>query len=308
MDISFIVVNWNTRDLLRLCLASIYSTVEGIEYEVFVVDNGSSDGSVEMVKREFPLVRLIENKQNKGFAAANNQALCLMKGRYAFLLNSDACLTKGAVKELFQFMERHKEAAMCCGQLLNEDGTKQRSFASFPNLLTLLTNESLLEFFFPKKFPGKRRNYTHPIEVDSCIGAAMLVRKKAIDEVGKLDERYFFFFEETDWAYAMRKAGWKIYFLPSALVYHFQGQSIGERLTPRLEYYRSRYRYFEKWYPPFYYLVIRLVIIGRLIVNWLGTGIYCLLTLCLLPGARQKFLLYSRLVAWHLKGDRGRKN
>lgn len=304
MDISFVIVNLNTRDLLRQCLKSISSTVQGIEYEIFVVDNGSSDGSAAMVRAEFPSVYLIENEENKGFAAANNQAFHLMHGRYAFLLNSDAYLTEGAVSKLFQFMETHPEVAMCCGQLLNEDGSKQRSFASFPSILTLLSNESVLEFLFPSRFPGKRENYKNPLEVDSCIGAAVMVRKEAIDEVGGLDERYFFFFEETDWAFAMRRAGWKIYYVPDAFIYHFQGRSIGDAMGPRLEYYRSRYKYFEKWYPRPYYLAVRVLIFLRLMVNWLFTGIFCLLTFFSMPAIRQKYRQYSRLIAWHVKGSR----
>jgi len=303
MDVSFIIVNWNTRDLLRACLKSVYSTVKGLKFEVFVVDNASDDGSAEMVRREFAAACLLVNVENRGFAAANNQALNLMTGRYAFLLNSDARLTEGAVAELFRFMEGHPEAAMVCGQLLNEDGSKQRSFASFPTLLTLLTNESLLEFLCPRRFPSKRRRYEGPIEVDSCIGAAVMVRKKAIDEVGRLDERYFFFFEETDWAYAMRRAGWKIYHVPTAFIYHFQGRSIGDTFGPRLEFYRSRYKYFEKWYPRPYYRAVRILIWVRLLIDCVGTGIFCLLTLGLKGEIRKKWSRYLRLLAWHLRGE-----
>jgi len=303
MDISFIIVNFNTRELLRECLKSILATVEDLAYEVFVVDNGSTDGSVEMVRAEFPTVQLIANSQNRGFAAANNQALRLMAGRYAFLLNSDAYLTPQAVKELFQFMEDHPEAAMAGGQLLNRDGSKQRSFASFPTLLTLLLNETLLEYLFPRKYPGKRHCYKGPLEVDSLIGAAMMVRKKAIEEVGVLDERYFFFFEETDWAHAMRKAGWKIYHVPTAFIYHFQGSSIGKAWEPRYEFYRSRYLYFRKWYSPWYGASVRFVIKARLLVNFLSNSLFTLLTLGLLPSIRQRALRYGKLIRWHFEKE-----
>lgn len=305
MDVSFIIVNFNTKDFLKMCLDSIYSTVEGLEYEIIVVDNASSDGSLEMVKREYPFVILIENKENRGFAAANNQALEIMKGRYAFLINSDARLTEGAVNELFRFMESHPEAAMCCGQLLNEDGSKQRSFASFPTLFTLLANETILEFLCPRRFPGKRRRYEKPLEVDSCIGAAVMVRKQAIEEVGGLDERYFFFFEETDWACTMRKAGWKVFHVPTSFIYHFQGRSIGQALGPRFEYYRSRYKYFDKWYPRPYSQAVRVVVFARLLINWIGTSLLCLFTFGLNRQLRHRCNLYMQLIAWHLKGDTG---
>jgi GT2 family glycosyltransferase len=134
MDLSVIIVNWNTEGLLRDCLRSVYETIEGLAFEVIVVDNASGDGSVAMLKVEFPQVRRIENYENRGFAAANNQAFRAMAGRYALLLNSDAVLTEGAVRELFVFMEDHPEAVMACGQLLNADGSKQTSVARFPTI------------------------------------------------------------------------------------------------------------------------------------------------------------------------------
>src|SRR5512136_2286650 len=199
MDISIIIVNWNTRDILQGCLESVHKTIRDISYEIIVVDNASRDGSIAMLKEKYQQARLIENKQNRGFGAANNQAMGIMAGRYALLLNTDTILIDSAVHELYIFMENHPEAAMACGQLLNADGSKQNSIASFPTLMTLLVNMTALEYLFPKRYPSKRYSYEKPIEVDSCIGACLLVRKKAIEEVVMFDERYFFFFEETDW-------------------------------------------------------------------------------------------------------------
>src|SRR5574340_949271 len=144
MDISIIIVNWNTKDLLRDCLHSIDKTVRGIACETIVVDNASRDGSVSMLRSEFPVVRIIENQVNKGFAAANNQALAIMGGHYALLLNTDTVLTENAISLLYSFMEKNPTAAMACGQLLNADGSRQNSIAAFPDLLTLTTNISLL--------------------------------------------------------------------------------------------------------------------------------------------------------------------
>ena len=298
-DISIIIVNWNTKDILRNCLESIFRTVATVTFEVIVVDNGSTDGSTDMVAGEFPGVRLIANKENLGFGVANNQALRTMHGRYALLLNSDTVLTERAVYELFSFMEAHDDAAMACGQLLNEDGSKQHSFANFPSLLTLSVNAPLLEFLFPRLYPSKRYNHEKAIEVDSCIGACMMVRKKSMDKVGFFDERYFFFFEETDWAFAMRKAGWKIYHVPSARIYHLQGKSIGANVRSRIEFYRSRYQYFKKWYAPPYYAAIRTVILLRLAINWLLTSVGVLLCCGSQKSLRDKWLVYSHLLLWH---------
>ena len=301
MDISVIIVNWNTRDLLLKCIRSVYETVQGIAFEIWVVDNGSTDGSQDAVKADFPLVQLIENTQNRGFAAANNQALKRMTGRYALLLNSDAALTEGAAQKLLAFMESTPTAGMACGQLLNPDGTRQNSIANFPTLLTLISNETFLRILFPEKFPSKRRNYPGPIPIESGIGACLMIRKTAMDAVGIFDENFFFFFEETDWAYRMRQAQWGIYFIPSARIIHAQGKSAGNSVASRILFYRSRYIYLKKWHPKSYPLMVMILFI-RLLVNaalsLLGSG----LALGFAPRLLDKTLVYFQLIAWHFKG------
>jgi len=301
MDISVIIVNWNTRDLALACIRSVYETVRGIAFEIWMVDNGSTDGSQEAVRSTFPGVRLVGNTQNRGFAAANNQALKEMSGRYALLLNSDAVLTDGAAQELLAFMESTPTAGMACGQLLNPDGSRQNSIANFPTLLTLISNETLLRILFPKKFPSKRRNYPGPIPVESGIGACLMIRKTAMDVVGIFDEAFFFFFEETDWAYRMRLAGWGIYFVPSARIIHAQGKSAGDRVESRILFYRSRYIFLKKWHPKIYFLMVIILFI-RLLANAAlslsGSG----LTLGLAPRLLDKTLIYFQLIAWHFKG------
>ena len=301
MDISFIIVNWNTKDLLIECLASIYQTVNEIAFEIWVVDNGSSDGSVGAIKEKYPGIRIIENRTNLGFAAANNLALERMGGHYALLLNTDTVLTEGAVGELHNFMQGNPEAAIACGQLLNPDGSKQNSIANFPSLLSLVSNETLLRLLLPRRFPSKRRVYKTPIEIDSCIGACMLIRKKAIDQTGFLDDRYFFFLEETDWAYRMKKAGWKIYFVPAARIFHAQGKSVGIRADARIMFYRSRYAFFKKWHPGSYPLVC-LVIFSRLLINTLLSLLGVALTLCLKRNLNRKLIVYAQLIVWHIRG------
>lgn len=302
IDISLIIVNWNTKALLRNCLNSIYKTVSGITYEVIVVDNASNDDSGIMVKEEFPEVILIQNSANHGFGAANNQAFPIMHGRYALLLNTDTLLTENAVYELFSFMESNAEAGMACGQLLNRDGTKQNSIASIPTLLTLMCNMPLLEYVLPGRYPSKRYNYKSPVEIDSGVGACLMVRRKVIEEVGGFDERYFFFFEETDWALQIRSAGWKIYHVPSAFIYHLQGQSIGRNVHSRIEFYRSRYQFFHKWKSGPYYLLISSIIFLRLVVNWLLTSLLGLMTLGRIKTTRDKWITYSQLLLWHFAG------
>lgn len=305
MDISIIIANYNTSDLLKNCLESIFKTVSGIGYEIIVIDNASCDGSIDMVKHFFPEVHIIGNEQNRGFGAAVNQGLDVMRGRYAMLLNTDAILTKGAAEELLGFMESRPNAAMACGQLRNADGSKQNSIGNFPTLITLLVNVPLLEVLCPTKYPSKRYEYKEPIEIDSGIGACLMVRKKAIDEVGKLDERFFFFFEETDWARSMRNAGWRIYLVPTANIYHFQGQSIGATIRSRIEFYRSRYQYFKKWNSYPHYLMIALVIFLRLILNGFFYSVAVLMTLSMNRKIRDKWIIYLQLILWHIGSPRG---
>ena len=300
-DISFIIVNWNTRDLLLQCLDAIYQTVEGIDFEIWLVDNGSTDGSVPSAMKKFPKLLTIENLSNLGFAAANNLALARMEGRYALLLNTDATLTHGAVSQLYEFMETTPEAGTVCGQLLNSDGSKQNSIANFPSLLSLISNETLLRILLPHRFPSKRREYRQPIEVDSCIGACLMVRKEAIDSVGLLDERYFFFLEETDWAYRMKRAGWKNCFVPSAKIFHAQGMSVETRADARIMFYRSRYAFFKKWRPRAHPLVYAIVF-TRLLMNALLSLLGVAFTLGLKKRLNRKLWVYARLMGWHLKG------
>ena len=302
MDITIVIVNWNTKDLLCDCLESVYETVDDLSFEVIVVDNASRDGSVAMVREAFPAVDIIENSENRGFSAANNQALRVMRGRYALLLNTDAVLTKGAVHELVAFMEGHDEAGMAGGQLLHEDGSRQNSIANFPTLFSLLMNLPLLEVLFPGRYPSKRYEHREPRAVESVIGACMLVRREAMGEVGMLDEGYFFFFEETDWAFRMRRAGWKIYHVPSARIYHLQGRSVGRDARSRMAFYRSRYRFFDKWRGRAYNTAVRGIIFARLIANWLLTSVGTVLTVGLNRELRNKWVVYSRLALWHLKG------
>ena len=300
-DISIIIVNWNTKELLIQCLRSVFQSVRNLTFEVWLVDNASTDGSVQAAKSEHSSINVIQNQQNLGFAAANNLAFKRMSGRYALLLNTDTVLTDGAAKALYDFMESNPRAGLACGQLLNLDGSKQNSVANFPCLLSLLSNETVLRILFPRRYPSKRQEYSQPIEIDSCIGACMMARKQAMDEVGFFDERYFFFFEETDWALSMKQAGWQVYFVPTAKVFHAQGQSVGHGIGSRIIFYRSRYAYFKKWRPGAY-PIYATVIVGRLLVETALSVLGVLVTLGLNGRLRAKLGLYLKLMSWHLKG------
>jgi len=300
LDISIIVVTFNTKRLVLDCLASIFETIKEISFEVWVVDNNSTDGTLKAIREWYPAVNTIENGENLGFAAANNQAFRQMNGRYALLLNTDSVLTNGAVKELYGFMEANPEAGMACGQLLNQDGSKQNSIANFPTPLTLLCNETVLRVLWPKRFPSKRRQYRSPIEVESCIGACVMVRKKSMDEVGVFDERYFFFFEETDLAYRMRRGGWGVYFVPAAEIIHAQGKTVGSGAGSRIMFYRSRYLFLRKWHHNSFSLFYAIIFL-RLLINAFLSLAGLMLTLGLEDSIKGRFVIYIRLILWHLR-------
>jgi GT2 family glycosyltransferase len=303
IDLSIIIVNWNTKDLLIQCLKSLKQTLQRLKMEVFVVDNGSTDGSKDAVRAEFPEVIFIENRLNLGFAKANNQAMRLSKGKYILLLNPDTQVKEGAIDTLKAFMDIHPEAGVVGAQLLNSDGSKQNSIANFPSLATELLNKSLLRWLFPGRFPGKERTYSEPIKVDSVIGACMMVRREAIEQVGLFDEDYFLFLEETDWCYRFGRAGWKIYHHPQAEIYHFQGKSAEkDKKRAKVEYYRSRYQFFEKNRGLWQWFVLLIGLFIKLGTEFLLMVVACILTGFALKKWRNKFSAYAYLLGWHLKG------
>jgi len=224
-----------------------------------------------------------------------------MQGRFAVLLNSDAVLKENSVKRLLAFMTTTPRAGIAGVQLLNDDGSRQNSIDNFPSTETEIFNKSILRLFFPGKYPNKNMSYKNPIEVDSVIGACMMVRKEAMAEVGIFDEDYFIFLEETDWCFRMYKKGWKVYHVPDAEVFHLSGHS--KKKNPwrsQIEYYISLYKFFRKNRTPASYLTLRVLkpckILTNLILNILGN----LITLFQKEGPRGRLLKYYKLSVWHL--------
>lgn len=257
-NLTIIIVTWNTREMTSSCLSSIENADPGHTWKVVVVDNASGDHTCEMVKESFPWVHLVENERNLGFGRANNLALRRVKTKYALLMNSDTVLHKETVPEFLHFMEDHPEAGVAGGQLIYPDGRLQNSIVSFPTLLTELTNKSILQMIFPRRYPSKRLQISESLKVDSIIGAAMMVRVDALRTVGFFDEDYFFFLEETDLCLRLKKQGWKVFFIPNAKIVHYQGSSV--RLVKpraRVEYQRSLILFFKKNYGPCHANIIK---------------------------------------------------
>lgn len=252
--LSIIIVNWNAGHLLKNCLESIYRNMIKIDYEVFVVDNASTDGSLEMVRKEFPQVKLVQNKSNLGFAKANNQAIRESKGKYILLLNPDTIVQRDAFQNMIEFMNTHPQAGVVGSKVLYADGSLQLSCGHFPSLQTEFFHSTLLEEIFSKSpIIGNFRmtNWDHNSikEVDWVSGACLLVRKAAIEDVGLLDEAIFMYAEDVDWCYRIKNGSWKIYYFPQSKVTHLESQIANSNLTNKLKNgYRGLYYFFKKHY------------------------------------------------------------
>ncbi len=253
-DVSIIIVNWNTRQLLADCINDIKSYTHDLTYEIIVVDNASSDGSQEMVRTTFPDVHLIANTENVGFARANNQAIRGSRGRYVLLLNSDAFVRDQTIAQTVAFMDAHPDAGMVGCKLRYADGRLQPSCTTFPTLFTELLIATQLERLFPKsRLFGTYRmtywNFNDIREVDVIMGAYMLVRATAIEQLGMLDESYFMYSEEVDWCYRFKQNGWKVYFYPYVEAIHlWGGSSKPVRVEMLIQLYLSRVAFFRRYY------------------------------------------------------------
>lgn len=228
IDLSIIIINHNTRQLLYECLLSLQHGNAGIHFEIIVVDNGSTDGSPEMVAEQFRRAILIRNHSNEGFAKPNNQGLKIAAGRYCMLLNSDTVVKPNAMETLIEFMDKHPEAGACGPRLVFGDGRLQPSCRSFPSLWRHFCDMSGLENLFPKSIFGNletRFTYDHDAEVDQPMGAALMMRREVLEQVGYLDERFKIYYNEVDWCRRTSKAGWKIFFVHNAEIIHYGGKT-----------------------------------------------------------------------------------
>jgi GT2 family glycosyltransferase len=237
MDVSIILVNWNTGSELRNCLHSIFEQTRSISFEVIVIDNCSSDGSMEMLGNEFPQITQIRNNENRGFAAANNQGLCLARGRYALLLNPDTLILDNAIQKVIGFADEHADAAVVGCQVLENDTKIQQTCGCFPSVMELIWHWTRLLHFFPRSSLFAKGTIgwwdrTTERDVDVISGMFMLVRREAIEQVGLMDEDYFVYGEETDWCFRFRKAGWRCIFTPSSRIIHLDG---GSKSTSQME-------------------------------------------------------------------------
>ena len=284
LDVHIVVVNYNTRDLLKQCLASVYDSRGDITYRVCVVDNASNDGSAAMVRQEFPQVALIESDVNGGYAYANNLGLREAEARYCLLLNPDTVLPPRALADMAAFMDAHPDAGAAGPRLVLQDGSLDLACRrSFPSPEVSFYRLSGLSRLFPRSRRFGKYNLTCldpdlTTEVDAVVGAFMIVRSQCIEQVGLLDEGFFMYGEDLDWAFRIKEAGWKVYYNADVTVLHYKRASSRHSLKAQIEFYRAMHRFFQKHYAdetPFWLsaLIIAGIAVGGALAvarYWLG--------------------------------------
>jgi len=303
MDVSVILLTRNTCQQTREAIESVLASSGNLTKEIYVVDNGSTDETPATLPKLFPQIRYSHMERNLGFARGVNFAAREATGDFLLLLNSDARLAPDALALAVDWMRAHSHCGIAGGQLYSPDGKKQNSIANFPTLATELLNKFLLRALWPKRFPGKEQDYREPLEVESVIGAFFLVSRSVWDQFRGLDERFFFFLEETDFCLRARQAGFSTMHLPHVHVAHGQGQTAKQSLAgARIEYWKSRYAYFAKHHGLITRGVLRAGLLVRLIMDFLSSALLAALTLGQSRRRREKFAVYGALLWWHLQG------
>jgi GT2 family glycosyltransferase len=281
VDVSICIVTYQARDFLRDCLRSIYETVDSLSFEIIVVDNHSEDGTVEMLRRDFPSIRLLVNDQNSGYTRPNNQAMRVSQGRYILLVNPDTLIEPNTMPELVAFMDAHPEVGIVGPKVLNRDGTLQKqcrrsearpwdAFCYFSGLSRLFPRD--------KRFAGYLMTYLDEDlahEAEAVSGSCMLIRSQVIEKIGYQDENFFAYQEDTDYCRRARLAGWKVFYNPSAQIIHFAGEG-GSGVQPFrsiIEWHRSYYLYYRKHFANDYPILFNAVYYLGMLVK-LGLSLF----------------------------------
>lgn len=265
-EVSIIVINWNTRDLLQQALETLWPAVAGLSVETIVVDNGSHDGSAELVRERWPEVHLIALPHNVGFAAGNNAGIAMARGRKIMLLNSDVIVLPSTVRGLSECLDRHHEAGCVGARHLNEDLSLQRSMDRFPTLFSdflsysELSRLKVFERFLTRYYPWWG-DHDQERRVGWVNGACLMVRREVLEAVGGLDESFFIYGEELDWCYRMAEAGWETVFTPEAEVVHLGGQAMDAASSTRIVLlYLGQLKFYAKHYAPWKVASLRMIL------------------------------------------------
>jgi hypothetical protein len=282
MDLSIIIVSWNVKEKLKENLKAIYKSDGDFQYEVFVVDNNSKDGSAEMVKNEFPRVKLIDNKENLGFAKANNQAIKQARGDFILLLNPDMKVFPDTFINMVRWMRENKQAGAAGCHLVDKQGKTIKHVRQFPRLSDQLAITLKLPHLFPSilnKYLRADFDYGAPARVDSVRGGFFMIRREMIKKVGLLDERFFLWFEEVDYCMRIKEGGGDlpagqagVWYTPAAECVDYIGQSFSQvkRGTAQRYFRDSMLKYFRKWHPAWQYWVLKSAWLIGMFIAWIG--------------------------------------
>ncbi|MCK4223720.1 MAG: glycosyltransferase family 2 protein [candidate division Zixibacteria bacterium] len=278
--LSIIIVSYNTKELLIECLFSVFNSLKNVDFETIVIDNDSKDGSAEEVQNHFPKVRLIKNQNNKGFAAANNQGLRLMRGKYAVLLNPDTLVVNSSLTKMVKFLEEHKRVGMLGCKIVNPDGSLQPSAFPLPTLKDLILSGFAASWIFWGRYVQRysSRHYVPqkvPVKVGWVSGACLMIRKRTMDEIGLLDENFFLFSEDVDWCIRASRKGWAVIFYPEATIIHYGGRSAQKNLALKISsFYQKRFYFGKKHFGRPALLILKLISFFELIGKGLIVGIF----------------------------------
>lgn len=278
MDLSVIIVSYNTCQLTIQTLDSIYKNKVNFSLETFVVDNNSNDGSVNKIKKLFPHVILLPEKNNLGFAKANNKAIRKAKGKYILLLNSDTVVIEECLEKCLNYMDKNKDiGALGCKVVLPDGSLDKACKRSFPTPENSFYHAIGLAKLFPKskKFGSYNLTYLDEDqihEVDCLVGAFMMVRREVIEQVGLLDEKYFMYGEDIDWCYRIKKAGWKIVYYPEAKIIHYKGSSSKKKKWKTIyEFHRAMFLFFNDHYRDKYNIIIKGLVYTGIVIKFILT-------------------------------------
>ncbi|MDO8592453.1 MAG: glycosyltransferase family 2 protein [bacterium] len=274
MDLSIIIVSWKVREKLKDNLKALYES-QNINFEVFVVDNNSADGTVEMVKKYYPQAKLIANQENFGFARANNQAIKLATGKYVLLLNPDMRIFDDTLSNMISWMNRHERAWAAGCKLVDENASLIKQVRRFPGFWDQLAIVLKLPHLCPALLDGYLRSnfdYEKSAPVDSIRGGFFMIRRETMEKIGLLDERYFIWFEEVDYCRRVKLAGGEVWYSAAAECIDLVGQSFKQvEMMAKQRYFRdSMLKYFEKWHPGWQYRLLKLAWPAGLTITGLG--------------------------------------
>lgn len=252
--LSVILIGWNVWKDLQPCLQSLLDACSGISYEIIYVDNGSKDGTLSHVRRQFPQVNLVENRKNLGVSKARNQGIRIAKGKYIWILDSDTVVNSAAIQEMLLYMDKHANVGICACRQEDKDGNVQNSYRPFPSISQKM--KSALHHIFLKFNISVYGNLTNPykiineqpVEVDYVIGACQMIRKELFETIGLLDEKIFYGPEDADFCLRAKRAGWKTVYLPCIHIIHHYKRITTRKIFDKLTLYhiQALCYYFKK--------------------------------------------------------------